>query len=150
MGPAPFPPRIVIAHRTVLLSAEHSSFAEERAVAEQQSSLPNDIDIPAPSSTTQFLTTADASRYCGYRTTGALRKAAMEGRIEPAGRRGGTGTLMWRKCDLDSFLCDGRRRTVSTGLAGSASTHDGGRDEQLGETLEYGHCEDAVETGRLA
>ena len=36
-----------------------------------------------------FFTTADAARYCGYRTTGALRKAAMLGRIKPVGRRGG-------------------------------------------------------------
>ena len=106
--------------------------------------------VPAPSSTMQFLTTADAARYCGYRTTGALRKAAMEGRIEPVGRRGGTGTLMWRRGDLDHFLCDGRRRTVSGGLAGSASTHDGGTHEQVDHALGNHHRADAIEARRLA
>jgi hypothetical protein len=41
-----------------------------------------------------LLTAREAMVYCGFKTTGALRKAAREGRIRPAGRRGGTGTWM--------------------------------------------------------
>jgi hypothetical protein len=43
----------------------------------------------------RFLTTREAADHCGYRSTSALRKAKLEGRIRPAGQRGGTGTLMW-------------------------------------------------------
>src|SRR6202023_3548043 len=38
-----------------------------------------------------LLTTRAASAYCGFRSTSALRKAKLEGRLEPAGRRGGRG-----------------------------------------------------------
>ena len=47
--------------------------------------------------TKPFLTTREAAAYCGFKTTGALRKAAREGRIKPAGRRGGSGTWMWQR-----------------------------------------------------
>lgn len=55
-----------------------------------------------------LLTTAEAAAYCGFKTPGALRKAHLERRVLPAGRRGGKGTWMWRREDLDAFLC-GRR-----------------------------------------
>src|ERR1035438_120328 len=71
----------------------------------------------APCPWPPYLTTVDATRYCGFKTTGALRKAAYEGRIVPAGRRGGSGTWMWRREDLDAVLCG---RTLSGG-ASSAS-----------------------------
>jgi hypothetical protein len=32
----------------------------------------------------KFLTTAMAAVYCGFRTTGAIRKARLEGRLRPA------------------------------------------------------------------
>lgn len=51
-----------------------------------------------------LLTTRDAAAYCGFKTTGALRKVRLEGRIVPAGRRGGTGTWMWAREELDRFL----------------------------------------------
>jgi hypothetical protein len=51
-----------------------------------------------------FLTTREAAAYCGFATTGALRKARLEGRIVPIGRRGGRGTLMWSLDDLGRFL----------------------------------------------
>src|SRR5688500_9735784 len=41
------------------------------------------------SSGSEYMTTRQAAAYCGFKTTGALRKAHMEGRIRPAGRRGG-------------------------------------------------------------
>lgn len=51
-----------------------------------------------------LLCTADAAVYCGFKTLSALRKAKMLGKITPAGRRGGTGTLMWDRRELDRFL----------------------------------------------
>ena len=35
------------------------------------------------------MTTAEAARYCGFKTTAAIRKAHLEGRLVPLGRRGG-------------------------------------------------------------
>ncbi len=51
-----------------------------------------------------LMPTTRAASYCGYRTTGALRKAMLRGQVAPAGRRGGKGTWMWRREDLDAFL----------------------------------------------
>jgi hypothetical protein len=56
----------------------------------------------------RYLTTREAAIYCAFKTTGAIRKAVMEKRLVPAGRRGGTGTLMFRVEDLDAFL-EGRK-----------------------------------------
>ena len=97
-----------------------------------------------------LLTTAEAARYCGYRTTGALRKAAMLGRVRAVGRRGGTGTSMWRRGDLDHFLSGGRTGIVAGGLAGNASAHEGGTDEQVDHALGNHNRGDAFETRRLA
>lgn len=58
------------------------------------------MKTPFPS----LMTTSHAARYLGYRTTGALRKAHLEKRIFPVGRRGGRGTWMWAVADLDRFL----------------------------------------------
>jgi hypothetical protein len=55
-----------------------------------------------------LMTTATAARYCGFRTAGAIRKAHLEGRLSPAGRRGGVGAWMWARSELDAFLCGGR------------------------------------------
>jgi len=55
-----------------------------------------------------FLTTAEAAAYCGFKTTAGLRKARMLGRVAAWGRRGGRGTLMWKREDLDEFLRGGR------------------------------------------
>ena len=43
----------------------------------------------------QYLTTADAARYCAFRTASAIRKAHLEGRLMPVARRGGKGTWVW-------------------------------------------------------
>ncbi len=51
-----------------------------------------------------LLPTLEAAHYCGFKTTGALRKAHMEARISPVGRRGGRGTYMWSIESLDRFL----------------------------------------------
>jgi hypothetical protein len=42
------------------------------------------------------MTTAEAAGYCGFKTTAAIRKALLDGRLVPLGRRGGTGTYMCR------------------------------------------------------
>jgi hypothetical protein len=36
------------------------------------------------------MTTAEATRYCGFKTSAAIRKAMLDGRLIPIGRRGGT------------------------------------------------------------
>ena len=45
-----------------------------------------------------------AAAYLGFKTTGGLRKAHLEQRIFPAGRRGGRGTYIWSVEPLDRFL----------------------------------------------
>ncbi len=52
----------------------------------------------------RLLTTAKAAVFCGFKTAGALRKAAMEGRVATARRRGGRGTQMWEVHALERFL----------------------------------------------
>ena len=52
----------------------------------------------------RYLTTTAAARYCGFKTSSALRKAKLEGRIAPVGRRGGRGTLMWSRESLDGLF----------------------------------------------
>lgn len=54
------------------------------------------------------MVTADAARYCGFKTTGGLRKAAKDGLVKPMGKRPGSKTLLWDKEELDRFLGRGR------------------------------------------
>lgn len=54
------------------------------------------------------MTTTEAARYCGFKSTAATRKAHREGRLMPIGRRGGKGTYMWSRQVLDSFLAGAR------------------------------------------
>ena len=91
--------------------------------------------------TKPFLTTREAAAYCGFRTSSALRKAKLEGRIVPAGRRGGTGTLMWSREALDRYLQGSSLANVPAGRArtppeATGGTHDetevGSEVEQLG------------------
>lgn len=51
-----------------------------------------------------LLTTAEAARYCSFRTLGGLRKAWYDLLVFPAGRRGGRRSLMWNRQELDRFL----------------------------------------------
>ena len=64
----------------------------------------NDSTFVVYATTKPFLTTREATAYCGFKTTAALRKARLESRIAPAGRRGGSGTWVWAREDLDRFL----------------------------------------------
>jgi hypothetical protein len=54
------------------------------------------------------MTTAEAARYCGFKTTAAIRKALLDGRLVPLGRRGGKGTYMWSRQALDAFVAGAR------------------------------------------
>ena len=51
-----------------------------------------------------LLVTREAAAYCGYATTGALRKAYLDGRITPVAKRGGVGTWVWHVRDLDALI----------------------------------------------
>ena len=53
-----------------------------------------------------YLTTAAAADYCGFKTTGALRKARLEGRVFPVGRRASASSwaIVLRRFDR----CDDR------------------------------------------
>ena len=54
------------------------------------------------------MTTTEAARYSGFKSTAATRKAHREGKLVPIGRRGGTGTHMWSRQVLDSFVAGAR------------------------------------------
>ncbi len=94
----------------------------------------------APRLVSSLLTTRDAAAYCGFKTTGALRKARLEGRIWPAGRRGGTGTWMWGREELDRFLrgeAPAKMLVERPGAPPNGGTHGKARElevvqEQLG------------------
>jgi hypothetical protein len=45
-----------------------------------------------------------AARYCGYTSSSGLRKAYLDRRVRPCGRRGGRGAWTWAKADLDMFM----------------------------------------------
>ena len=72
------------------------------------------------------MTTAQAARYCGFKTTAAIRKAHLEGRLVPLGRRGGSGTYMWSREALDAFLAGARDAIVPCGRPGAPPENAGG------------------------
>jgi hypothetical protein len=91
--------------------AESPALARRLAIAlgPYLSAIPADgVD---PRGAPALLPTPLAARYCGFKSGAALRKAAREGRVQPIGRRGGFGPLMWRTTDLDGFLA-GRRAPI--------------------------------------
>src|SRR5450755_4007224 len=85
-----------------------------------------------------LLTTREAAAYCGFKTTGAIRKARSEGRLEPAGRRGGTGTWMWEVDELDRFLRGEPPGKIAADRLGTPSSEGGVRDQtrKVDKTLE--------------
>jgi hypothetical protein len=89
-----------------------------------------DHTFVAYTTTKPFLTTREASAYCGFKTAGALRKAKLEGRIAAAGRRGGTGTLMWSRIALDRYLQGHSLATVPGGRARTPPEANGGTYEE--------------------
>jgi hypothetical protein len=54
-----------------------------------------------------YLTSAEAATYCGFKTIGGIQQAVRRGKLKPAGRRGGTGTYVFAREDLDAFLTGG-------------------------------------------
>jgi hypothetical protein len=81
-----------------------------------------------------FLTTAEAAAYCGFKTASALRRAKLEGRLHPAGQRGGLGTWMWRRSDLDEFLVGRLAPPISGPRAGRSSPNSGRSSPQIRST----------------
>lgn len=82
-----------------------------------------------------YLTTLEAAIYCGFRTTGAIRKAVKDGRLVSAGRRGGNGMHVFLRAELDRFL---------TGTPGArtepdrlrASSKEGAQGKSVGQRWE--------------
>lgn len=84
-----------------------------------------------------LMTTRVAAVYCGYKTTGALRKAFMEGRVRPAGRRGGRGSYMWAREELDRFLRgDPPSDTIRGGPPGAPPLGGDNEEDQVGQKME--------------
>ena len=77
-----------------------------------------------------YLTTREAADYCGFKTTGALRKAKLDGRLVPVGRRGGRGTLMWSRESLDRYLHGEVPASLAGGRARTPPEANGGRNEE--------------------
>jgi hypothetical protein len=79
--------------------------------------IPVSVELTTPPLPTavaaRCLTTADAARYCGFKTPSAIRKAHMEGRVKASARRGGKGTWVWSVADLDRFMRVGSRRSTN-------------------------------------
>lgn len=106
---------------------------------------------PAAASDTP-MTTVEASRYCGFKTTAAIRKALLDGRLAPLGRRGGTGTYMWSRQALDAFLAGARGGIVRVGRPDAPPTNNGGHHgrNEVGREMAISTGAEARPTGRLA
>lgn len=63
--------------------------------------------MPESLSGRPYLTCAEAATYCGFKTIGGIQQAVRRGKLKPAGRRGGTGTYVFAREDLDAFLTGG-------------------------------------------
>ncbi len=91
---------------TIIRSIRACSAAlEQLAAALETQSVSRPTAATSNSSWPDMMTTSVAARYCGFKTTGALRKARLDGRVTPAGRRGSRGSLTWAKAELDRFMC---------------------------------------------
>jgi hypothetical protein len=83
-----------------------------------------------------WLTTREASDYCGFETPGALRRAARRHRIAPADRPGGCGSWMWRREDLDALVGHRASARLATGRAAAVPTGGGCRRTTGGTVVE--------------
>ena len=117
-------------------------------IAGAPSSPANDLDHTRDSP----MTTAQAARYCGFKTTAAIRKALLDGRLMPLGRRGGTGTYMWSRQALDAFLAGARGGIVPLGRPGAPPTNIGGHHgrNEMGREMEILDRAEALATGGVA
>src|SRR5450631_80316 len=99
------------------------------------------------------MTTAQAARYCGFKTTAAIRKAYGEGRLVPFGKRGGKGTYVWSREALDAFLAGARGAIVPSGRPGAPPEHTGGHHgsrQQVDHEMEGRNSAEPGEARRLA
>ena len=76
-----------------------------------------------------LLPTVEAAAYLGFKTTGGLRKAHLEQRIFPAGRRGGRGTYVWSIDALDRFLRGDAPVTLEPERSGAPPNQGAHHDE---------------------
>ncbi|MCA9595404.1 MAG: helix-turn-helix domain-containing protein [Myxococcales bacterium] len=114
---------------------EHRARSSPRARAAPSAAAADADPEPPPSPPpSRLLTTREAAAYCGFKSTSALRKAKHEGRISPAGRRGGRGTLMWDLAELDRFLEGRAPGTIAADRPGAPS--EGDAHGQLDTSLE--------------
>jgi hypothetical protein len=92
--------------RACAAALEQLAVAVEQSTREQPTRegaiAPREID--RGSSWPAVMSTKVAASYCGYKTASALRKAHLDGKVFPVGRRGGVGSLTWSRADLDGFL----------------------------------------------
>ena len=99
-----------------------------------------------------LLTTVEAAAYCGFKSTSAIRKAKLEGRLTPAGRRGGKGTWMWSVDELDRFLVGAPAASFSADRPGTppeGAVHGHEEEERMDQPMEeLGQADPASE--RLA
>ncbi|MBP9113512.1 MAG: helix-turn-helix domain-containing protein [Polyangiaceae bacterium] len=87
----------------------------------------------------RYLTTAEAALYCRFKSTAAIRKARLEGRLHPVGRRGGTGTWMWSVDELDRFLQGQPTAMVEPDRSGAPPSHGDAnerKEQQLDNEVE--------------
>ena len=98
------------------------------------------------------MTTAQAARYCGFKTTAAIRKAYGEGRLIPLGKRGGKGTYVWSREALDAFLAGGRAAIVPSGRPGAPPENAGGHHgrNEMGREVEVPDRAETLTTGGMA
>ena len=98
-----------------------------------------------------FLTTREAAAYVGFKTTSAIRKALLEGRIHPVGRRGGNGPWMFEVSELNRFLRGEPFATVA-GEHSGASGLRGHHEEMQRVEIDQGnlHFSQASDPGRVA
>ncbi|MBI5532157.1 MAG: helix-turn-helix domain-containing protein [Deltaproteobacteria bacterium] len=90
-----------------------------------------------------FMTTADAAAYCGFKTTGGIRKAKHDGKIKPIGRRGGSGPWMWSRDELDRFLRGEPPATINSDRPGAPPIDGDARNgQEVDQALEKMGCTD--------
>src|SRR5207244_2392476 len=119
------------AHRQVLTPLRHMRDHPFMARLRAPLDWPGAPDLVNQTAASPYLTTALAAAYCGYRTTGAIRKLVKEGKLVPISRRNGNGTLIFLRTDLDDFM---RGRTLGVGRP-STPPH-GGTDESVDLSME--------------
>src|SRR5689334_5596739 len=93
----------------------------------------------------RYLTTSQAALYCNYEDGSSLRKALKRGKIRSIGRRGGNGTHMWDRAELDRFLAGKAGGSVDS-RSGTPLEREEPENEDANTRLEValGTLDDAV------